>query len=512
MPGGGPVTRLARALCASMSLLALLAAGTPARAADRVLIMTISEYPRQPLAGVKHDAQNALQLARRLGYDTRQALLLKDQQLTGVGLRQAFASLLGQVQQNDRVFVYFSGHGYSMRQGDNCVQGLVAQDLSLIPTAELSQALDGIKTRVSDALVIFDACHSGGNRDIAVTRAFDAPGSADTGGISAKVWTPRGGERCDAPTNTLAKAWSPSDEPVTARAMVFPKNNFTFIAAARDTEVALDDQALGGLATVGLMQCAESGVSSATGVVTAQDLAACAQQHVGQGVHRVNARLAQPRFTAHQLVVYGNESKIFDVRAIKPAATPGAAAPANAERSDRAEQVLVALRQMAANSNGNWGLVVQPTEAVTAVGQAVRVNFQTNQTGYVQLVYVGADRQDIKRVWPAQGQTRLLTANEGQLPISLRITAPAGDNTFLMVVSQTPMDLSGVLRGDSATADADTMRQLGCELIKRRNAEVVEDAPRPGACPKSSVVAAAPAANPQGIGGYTARLFTVRGR
>lgn len=487
-----------------------LSAAWPAVAADHVLIMTISDYPRQPLAGVKYDAQNAMQLARKLGYDTRQAQLLKDQQLTGAGLRQAFAALLGQVQQNDRVFVYFSGHGYSIRQGEHCVQGLVAQDLSLIPTAELSQALDGIKTRVSDALVIFDACHSGGNRDIAVTRAFEAPGAEPNSvGLNAKVWTPRGGERCEAPTNTLSKAWDAASEPASARALVFPKRNFTFIAAARDTEVALDDQAMGGLATVGLLQCAEAGVSTATGVVTAQDLAACAQQHVGQGVQRVNARLAQPRFTAHQLVVYGNESKIFDVRPMPPAAAPGAAPAAPA---DRAEQVLVALRQFAANSNGNWGLAVQPTEAMTSLGQSVRVNFQTNQTGYVQLVYVGADRQDIKRVWPAEGQRRMLTATEGQLPISLRITAPAGENTFLMVVSQTPMDLSGVLRGDSAVADAETMRQLGCELIKRRNAEVLEDAPRPGACPKGSVVAAAPAANPQGIGGYTARLFTVRGR
>jgi hypothetical protein len=107
--------------------------------------------------------------------------------------------------------------------------------------------------------------------------------------MHAKVWTPRGGERCELPTNELSKAWEPPEVQQTTRSVVFPKSNFTFIAAATEREGALDDRDHGGLATMSLIQCAGEGVPSASGLVTAQDLAACAQQHVSKNVQSINA-------------------------------------------------------------------------------------------------------------------------------------------------------------------------------------------------------------------------------
>ena len=517
------VTLLNRCL-AQLALTVLLGVGAgTVMATDHVLIMAISEYPQQPLPGVKHDVANALKLAARLGYSTDGAVVLKDRQLTGAGMRDAFAKLLGRVQQNDRVFFYFSGHGYSIAQGANCVQGLVAQDVSLISTAELSNQLDGIKTKVSDALVIFDACHSGGNREIAATRGFPGGAAAVPARFSAKVWTPKGGERCETITNELAKSWQPPDNLNLTRSVVVPKNNFTFIAAADEREVALDDEEKGGLASLGLLQCATDGVPGAGGLVTAQDLAACAQKHVDRGVQGINATLSRQAFLPHQLAVYGNSSKIFDLKQlpadkqVPPAAVGGmagavAGAPSASAVADNAGAVLAGLAKFAANSNGNWGLGVAPTLPAVTVGQPVRVKYQTTQTGYVQLVYVGSDRKDIKRVWPAEGQTRMLATTDGELPISLQITAPAGDNTFLMVLSQTPLNLSGILQGGSASATAGTMQQLGCGLMKQRNAVVKEDSPQGGTCQANpSAKAEVAPAHPEGAGGYTARLFVVRG-
>ena len=50
----------------------------PAKAADHVVIMAISNYVSAPLAGVRHDPQNALQLAEKLGYETTGATILRD--------------------------------------------------------------------------------------------------------------------------------------------------------------------------------------------------------------------------------------------------------------------------------------------------------------------------------------------------------------------------------------------------------------------------------------------------
>lgn len=493
-----------------IALSAILALGcAQAWATDHVLVMTISEYPRSPLQGVKHDAGNALLLAGKLGYNTSNATVLKDQQLTAVGMRTAFANLLSQVKQNDRVFIYYSGHGYSMAQGGTCIQGLVSQDELPIPTAELSNQLDGIKSIVSDALVIFDACHSGGNRDIAVTRSFDSNADSSVELLKAKVWTPRGGERCETPVNELAKSWQPSDEQYVTRSAVFPKSNFTFIAAANEREVALDDKNKGGLATLALLQCASDGVPSASGLVTAQDLAHCAQQHVAESVQAINTQLSRKEYLPHQLAVYGNRDKIFDVKPLHSAVILAQNAPV---AMSKAEAVLAGFQKFAANSNGNWGLRVEPSETTVPIGQAIRFKYQTNQTGYVQVLYVGSDRKEMNRVWPAEGQTRLLGSTEGQLPISLTVTAPAGDNTFLIVVSQTPLNLSSILQDGSALVNAQTMQQLGCELIKQRNVLVKEDSPRVGTCNSLEGTEKGSAALPAGdIGGYTARLFTVRG-
>ena len=67
-----------------------------------VLVMTIANYGSQPLEGVKFDGRNALEIAQRLGYDTSQATVLKDGQLTSQGLKEAIGQLSTQVQRNDR--------------------------------------------------------------------------------------------------------------------------------------------------------------------------------------------------------------------------------------------------------------------------------------------------------------------------------------------------------------------------------------------------------------------------
>jgi predicted Zn-dependent protease len=93
----------------SVVSMGMLLMATTAFAADHVLIMAISNYARAPLPGVRHDPQNALQLAERLGYDTAGATVLRDADLSGQAMRQALQKLSDQVRSNDRLFFYFFG-------------------------------------------------------------------------------------------------------------------------------------------------------------------------------------------------------------------------------------------------------------------------------------------------------------------------------------------------------------------------------------------------------------------
>ena len=381
---------------------ALLASGVAmaAQAKDVVLVMTISNYSVQPLEGVKFDSGNALEIAQRLGYDTTQATVLKDSQLSSQGLKEAIGKLSTQVQRNDRVFVYYSGHGYSQLQAGQCVQTLVGQDGGLVSTTELNAQLDMVKARTSEVFVLIDACHSGGLGDMAVTRSA-APNTTTNllaqAGIAAKVFQAKAGEACSNPVN-FTKQWElPPGQPNTRAA--FPHNNFTFIAAANEREVALDDNTRGGLATVNLLKCLNEGVPDldGSGAASAKELVACAQGNLSADVPALNKRRGT-RWTAHTIEGYGNVDRaLTSVKAVAPMGRIGtnpAAGPA-ARRSEAAVRTLAAFDQVVAGSDGNWSVDVQmPTEV--AMGAKAPVHYSSAQPGYLSVLYVGSDGKDIK--------------------------------------------------------------------------------------------------------------------
>ncbi len=444
----------------------------PAHAADQVLLMAISEYPGNPLDGVKHDVEHALALARQLGYDTRQAVILKDRELTHAGLTQALVGLKQRTRKNDRVFIYYSGHGASLLRGGVCTQTLVPIDATphgdnLFDLADLNRGLDEIKSLTSDAFVIIDACHSGGLREIASAR-----GGANR--VRAKVWTPAQGEICHAPTNA-ARHWN-----VASRGT--PENNFVFIAAANEREVALDDPDRGGLATSALSACVTHGVadSDASQGISARELAACAQQRINEDVQRMNRHYGGA-WKPHRVEVYGNAERNLAVKAL-PA--PGAA-------PDRAAQTLAAFREIAAGSNGNWNAEVTPSTETARFGEKVAFQYRTAQPGYASVLYVGSDRRDILALLVNKPVTATSGASLGRTAIS----EPAGDNTFLVLFSQAPLELDAILRDGKAALTAQTLQglQAATTQTKRNAGKFIAD-------------------NPDDVAGYAARVVTVRGR
>lgn len=479
-----------------------------AQAADQVLIMTISEYDRSPLPGVKHDAKNALQLAQKLGFNTAQATVLKDQQLTSQGMRQALREFSARVQTNDRVFFYYSGHGASYLNRGQCSAALVSHDAQLVDTQEIKQYLDQMKEKVQDALVIFDACHSGGHQDLALMTAGGksrgAIGDARPTGLSGKTWTPKEGESCNQPIN-FTKSWPVPQ--IGARSITNPDNNFTFISAASEQQVALDDKERGGLATTSLLQCASEGVVT-NGLATPATLAACAQSKVDVAVPVLNAKYGS-KWTAHTLEVKGNKQRSLAQVKTVPQAEPAQNAPV---ASSASAQVIQRLEQYLAGANGNWVLSVQPTALNINLSQSdaqrgVAFPFTSSQPGYGYVLYVGSDGKDMYQLFPEPGENNAMPAS-GKFP-ETRIDGPGGKNTFLFLLTQTPRDFSQVFKANGVAISGDVLTNVQCEM-ENRNAVRINGQAQCGG--KRNAVRTDKEKSLGPVEGYAAQLVVVEGR
>lgn len=410
-----------------------------AQAKDHVLILTISNYVDRPLRGVHLDAQNALAMAGSLGYDVSQAVVVKDSALDSRGLRQALAALVARVQDKDRVFLYYSGHGASLRVGAMCQQALVAQDGGLLAVGELYERLDAIKQRTHEVLVVMDACHAGGMQDLSVTRSSVPATSVDafSAGLRPKTFQPREGEACHSPSN-LAQRWTPASQPTRAR---FPENNFTFIAAANAREVALDDDELGGLASYGLRSCASEGVpdQDGSGQISPQEWLACAQAKVAARVPAINAKLGT-RWVAHQLEAYGNTQRALPM-AVHPTTLP---APSTPDQRSGA-----ALEQLVATADGNWDVHFEmPTQV--KMGTTAAVHYRSSQPGFLTILYFGSDGKDIDILsynTPLQATPRRLLGN---IPITDCPGGCPGANSLLFLVTAQKLDATALLESAKA--------------------------------------------------------------
>lgn len=480
MTGTGLAPWRSGKLALALSWLAAMAglACPAAMARDHVLVMAISNYAQQPLRGVRFDADNALRMAAGLGYDTSAATVLKDNALTQSGLQRALGRLSEGVEVNDRVFVYYSGHGASLREGAQCVQALVGQDGELVGLGELHAQLEAVKHRTRDVLVIIDACHSGGLSDIAVTRGLSArPAPAAESAVDAalrpKVFHTRDGEACHDPVN-FSRVASAGRPPPGSRA-AFPQGNFTFIAAANQREVALDDSERGGLATVSLLDCLQQGVADAdgSGQISTTEWVACAQQRVTAAVPDFNRRRGT-RWTAHTLEAYGNTARALQGIPLQPAPGNGSAVPAvagaaaGAAPAAMAEATLAAFRQLEANANAAWTAGFE-LPARVKMGTSAPVRYHSTQAGYLTIVYLGSDRRHIDvlshnvLLQPSPG--RLL----GQIPITDCPGGCAGANTFLFLLSQRQLDTTQLLadaREGRLPLDATTLGRLHCATDK----------------------------------------------
>ena len=103
-------------------------------AETHALIMWISDYggADADLPGLDQDARNARRIAASMGVSESHITELNNQQLTLAGISAALRDLAARIHRDDRVVLYFSGHGTQLpsRGGSTkpCSEGIVAQD------------------------------------------------------------------------------------------------------------------------------------------------------------------------------------------------------------------------------------------------------------------------------------------------------------------------------------------------------------------------------------------------
>ena len=166
-------------MCAGLLALFILFAAGTVSAADRALIIGVGEYEDpgvDGLSGIDLDVNMMKDNAGLLGFSGDEIRILSDAQATGENIRQSISSWLGSAGENDRVLLYYSGHGSRIRDesgdeedgqdevilgydtrvvrrnGHTTLTGVVVDD-------DMEMLLKNLRSR--DVLVLFDSCHSG---------------------------------------------------------------------------------------------------------------------------------------------------------------------------------------------------------------------------------------------------------------------------------------------------------------------------------------------------------------
>lgn len=155
-------------------MVTLLTLNWQLQAADRALIIGITEYENSKynLPGIDLDISMAQKIAKMLSFESSQIKTLTGKQATKKNIKKAFKDwLIKSTSADDRVFIYYSGHGGRLKdrnndENDGQDEYITAYDLGetarkggYILDDDLSDWLKDIKSQ--HKIVMLDSCHSG---------------------------------------------------------------------------------------------------------------------------------------------------------------------------------------------------------------------------------------------------------------------------------------------------------------------------------------------------------------
>jgi metacaspase-1 len=184
--------------CATLAAAALAAGaltlGVPLRAAPRALLIGVGDIPGYELPAIELDIQNMQKVAAVLGFAPGDIKVLFGKDATYANVQRALSTWVRDgVRHDDRVLIYFSGHGTrlpDLKPGSDTKEddALVLHDVArttidgkatlknVLMGRELGEAIAAIPSQ--DVLVMVDACHSGAaTRDVSLGNLLLGVGS-----------------------------------------------------------------------------------------------------------------------------------------------------------------------------------------------------------------------------------------------------------------------------------------------------------------------------------------------
>lgn len=144
-----------------------------AKGQSRALLIGINDYALSGISDLRGAVNDVHMLKRvlhtRMGFPEENIVLLTDQQATRRNILDALSALVDKVQEDDRVYIHYSGHGsqvtdFSGDEEDGLDETILSHDARQpgIPDI-IDDELDRLfsKLRSGNTLIVFDSCHSG---------------------------------------------------------------------------------------------------------------------------------------------------------------------------------------------------------------------------------------------------------------------------------------------------------------------------------------------------------------
>lgn len=485
-----------------------------------------------PLPGTKLDKVSATQMAQAMQVPDSNIQYLHDDQATLSNIRSALNNLSDRVQDGDRVFIHYSGHGTRSvdPQSGGCVEALLPYDgmsKGVISNSEMAKLLSSITQKTDKLFVMYDACHSGGIVAAAATaRTRGIVNANDEGALRPKFAGIS--EECSKPANVKTRGLV--NEQVNQGAL---PQDIVHLSAARDNEISFDDEQKGGLATQYMRDCMlrDAKDLDGSGAISIDEIKQCAQD-------KVNRRMQNDsNFKAHNLVLSGNgnfvpawfsqgvpqtgnvmtalatsDKPVVQTVAApdnKPLAfTPTAPSPATATATAKppAQQLAVlspspmtpttttqsvavaepktlsgeeALKQMYDQRNAKRKVRVTLTKDQLVIGKdSLEFSVQSERAGYVYAALAGSDGKALYMLFPndLDQNNRIEAGQTLKLPQGkwrIKSSGPVGTNHLLVMVADAPRDLqalSAKKEGPFMTSlnDANGRAQLGALLTSSK--------------------------------------------
>jgi hypothetical protein len=508
-----PILRRLAAAVALTGLCLSASAQTPPQSNRSALIVGVSTYasPDVPaLRGVSFDVGSARQIATAMGIPDSRITVLRDAEATKPNILAALDRLATTVGEGGRVFVYFSGHGtrWFDPQVNGCKEGLLAYDQGTITNEEIAQRTRRVSETADKVMMFFDACHSDG---VSVSRnRTRSLGSADpvTLELTPKFFIKGASDNevCSRPANVRTRSLLAEASRLGALS-----ENFVQITSARADEVSFDDPNRGGLATQGVRDCLLGAARDldASGAVSIREIEQCAQTFVEQRLapfpslqpHHITvtgnrnlvpapsrpplalAAAAPVAISPAPLPAPATPKPPAPVAvgpaaapvaapapppapapvALAPATPPPAAAPpppppppaAPAAPADPGAAALATLREIEAQQNPRRKLEVTLSRSALRIGKdPLELRVKSSHDGHVYLVLIGSDRESFYVLFPngLDRNNRIQADKPLNLPRpewAITAKGPPGVNNLLVLVSDSPRDLSALTRGQA---------------------------------------------------------------